>query len=124
MCHNNIDEIDAKLVFDAAKKGDKAALRIVHYSTDYIGIALANVVNLMDIDLILLEGGLSRAGNILTDNIYRSMEKRLMKYSNNKIDICVSELRMNATALGAGTLVLKQFVENGGLHNKMEISEV
>lgn len=109
----DVNKIEAKTIFDAAKQGDGLALDIVDKATNYIGIALANVVNLLDINLIILEGGLAKAGDILIRNISDAMKKHLIYPSDGKIRLLVSDLGSDAVAIGAATIILKQFIENG-----------
>ena len=59
-CGGVSERIDAKLVFEAAAKGDAAALSIVDKATDYIGIGLAMAINILDPDCIVLCGGLTK----------------------------------------------------------------
>lgn len=110
----DIDAIEAKTVFDAAKQGDELALEIVHEATEYIGIALASIINLLDPELIILEGGVAQAGEILTGNIQKAVGRRQMKYAGKHTRIVTSELGVNAAAVGAASFLLKKLVENGG----------
>lgn len=109
----DINKIEAKTVFDAAKKGDKLATEIIDKAANYIGLALANVVNLLDINLIVLEGGLAKAGDILTRKINASINRHLIHSSGEKVRLCVSDLSSDAVAIGAATIILKRFIENG-----------
>jgi len=108
----DIDNIEAKTVFDAAKAGDFLALEIITKASTYIGLALANVVNLLDISLVVLEGGLTKAGDILVSNIESAMNENLLHSSSKNVRLCVSDLGSDAVAIGAATIVLKRFFEN------------
>lgn len=59
----------AKDVFDAAKSGDAVALQIVDEACAILGSALANIACVADPEVIVIGGGVSRAGNILTDTV-------------------------------------------------------
>ena len=110
----DIDGIEAKTVFDAAKSGDMLALEIVHEAAEYIGIALANIINLVDPELIILEGGVARAGEILSGTIQKVVGRRKMKYAGTHTNIAISELGENSAAIGAASFLLKRLIENGG----------
>jgi Transcriptional regulator/sugar kinase len=107
-------KIDAKMVFDAAKQGDPLGLRIVGQSAEYIGIAIASIINFMEPELIILEGGVSRAGGILTANIEDVIRQRKMRHAGNLTRLAVSQLGKNATAIGAASFLLKALIEKGG----------
>ncbi len=114
LADNQLENIDAKIVFDAAKKNDPLALRIVNDAIEYIGIGLANYVNLLDPDMIILAGGLVNAGDILVEKIKHVSKVRQMKFAGRKVKIQVAQLGADATAVGAASLILKNFMESGG----------
>lgn len=114
LANGDMDCIDAKIVFDAAKQGDGLAWRIIQEAADYLGIALAGTINFFDPELIILTGGVTQAGNILLDSIKRSIASRQMKYAGGNTKILISGMGSDSAAVGAATLILKVFIENGG----------
>lgn len=110
----NPEAIEAKTVFDAAKQGDALALEIVNEAVEFIGIAIASIINFMDPELIILEGGVSRAGDILTEGVHKVVGRRQMKYAGKHTRIAISELGANAAAIGAASFLLKRLIESGG----------
>lgn len=112
--NGDLDEIDAKIVFDVAKEGDVVATQIVWAAIEYIGIGIANYINLLDPDLIILAGGLVNAGDILIEDIKRVIKVRQMRFAGQKVKIETAKLGENATAIGAATIVLKAFIDRGG----------
>ena len=57
--------ISAKTVFDAVKEGDKAAVEIAEKFGRYLGCALANLAVITDPAVIVIGGGVSKAGPVL-----------------------------------------------------------
>lgn len=106
-------QIEAKHIFEAAKQSDPLSLSIVNKATNYIGIALANVINLMDINLIILEGGMTHSGTFLLDKIQFSLRQHLIHFTEGKVKLVISNLGMDAVSIGAATIILKKFVESG-----------
>lgn len=111
--------INAKLIFDAAKAGDGLGREIVREATEYIGIAISNAVNFIDPELIILEGGVAKAGDILINGIKRIVERRQMKYAGRKLSIVASRMEEDAAAIGAAAVLLGELVENGGNLDRM-----
>ena len=111
--------INAKVIFDAAKMDDSLAKEIVREATEYIGIAIANAVNFIDPELIILEGGVAKAGDILIDGIKRVVERRQMKYAGRKLKIIASKLEDDAAAIGAASILIRELIENGGNAEKL-----
>ncbi len=111
--------IDAKMIFDAAKGGDRLAKEIVREATEYIGIAISNAVNFIDPELIILEGGVAKAGEILLNGIKRVVERRRMKYGGRKLRIVASKMEEDCAAIGAASILICELVENGGNLNRI-----
>lgn len=61
--------ITAKDILDAAKQGDKLAEAVVDKVAMYLGMALANVSCVVDTDMIVIGGGVSKAGSFLIEKI-------------------------------------------------------
>ena len=96
-------EVTAKAVFDAAKSGDELALKVVNELGDYIGKAAAFVAAVVDPDVFIIGGGVSRAGKILTDVIESSYQKYSFHISRNTPFILAS-LGNDGGMLGAALL--------------------
>jgi glucokinase len=58
-------KITARQVTDLAGRGDRAAVAALEYAARGLGVGIANVFNLLDPELILVGGGVSRAGSVL-----------------------------------------------------------
>jgi len=114
LAEDKLENIDAKMVFDAAKLKDPLAIQIIEEAIEYIGIGLASYINLLDPDMIILAGGLVNAGDILVERIKKVAKARQMKFAGRKVKIRVAKLGSDATAIGAASLILKSFLESGG----------
>lgn len=65
----SVSKIDAKAVWDAVKAGDELAMRIADRFCDHLGQGLATVANTVDPEVIVLGGGVSRAGGPLLERV-------------------------------------------------------
>ena len=65
----DINSINAKIIFDCAKEGDKIANLAVDRLVKYLSIGIFNIVNFMDPEVIALGGGVAGAGQFLLDMI-------------------------------------------------------
>ena len=63
------DNINGKIVVDAARQGDPAALSVFDRYTTYLALAVNNVVTFLDPEVIVLGGGVSQAGAFLADAV-------------------------------------------------------
>ena len=104
-CGGASERIDAKLVFEAAAKGDAVALSIVDKATDYIGIGLAMAINILDPDCIVLCGGLTRNGPLFFDRVAHSMQMRQMRQAGRHVTLRLGTRGDYGTAIGAAHII-------------------
>jgi glucokinase len=100
------DEIDAKVVYECAIKGDKIAKEVYRYTGEILGQALANFVMFSSPEAIVLFGGVIKAGDLILEPTREHMEKNLLPIFQNKVKLIFSELKeADAAILGASALV-------------------
>lgn len=98
-------EVSAKTVFDAVKAGDQVAEEIARQFGEYLGKGLANVANVVNPEVFVIGGGVSKAGEILLTFV----EPAFKKYA---FTICaeakfvLAELGNDAGIYGAAGLIL------------------
>lgn len=103
---SSLDElaiITAKDVFDAAKAGDELALKVVKEVGEYIGLAAAHISTVVDPDIFIIGGGVSKAGNILIDVVKDSFRTHAFHVSKN-IPFTLATLGNDAGMVGAALL--------------------
>ena len=66
---DTVAELSAKAVFDAYKEGDKTATEIVEKFGRILGKALSNIACVVDPEIFVIGGGVSKAGEVLIDVI-------------------------------------------------------
>lgn len=72
----SLENLTAKDIFDAAKDGDKIAAELVEKLCRILGTALANIASIVDPEVFVIGGGVSRAGAILIDGIKKHFTER------------------------------------------------
>lgn len=99
------EKLTCKDIFDEAKKGDALSLEIVNTTCKYLGIAIANLTAIVDPDVFLIGGGVSKAGDFLINKIdeYR---KQYNCISTEQVPILLATLGNDAGMYGAVKLVL------------------
>jgi len=66
------------LIFEAAKKGDLLSLMAVSRLSRYLAKGIVNIINMLDPEVIVLGGGVSKAGNFLLDMTREQVESELL----------------------------------------------
>ena len=96
-------------VLCAARAGDALAMAVVEETADYLAITMANLVCTLDPELMVISGDLAEYGDLLLDPI----RARLIGVLPHIPDIVLSQLRMDATVLGA--LAMALYETEGGV---------
>jgi glucokinase len=108
---NNIDinSITSKQIFEAAENNDALSLEAFRFTSEMLGMALADAVAYTSPDTIVLFGGLVNAGNLIIGQTKHYIEQNLLHIYKNKVTIVASQLpESDAAILGAASLVWKQ----------------
>ncbi|EGK13287.1 transcriptional regulator [Desmospora sp. 8437] len=95
----------------AAAEGDRLAVEELAETGRCLGIALANLINLLNPRKIILSGGMIAAGAFVLDPLRRTVEERVLSTPAKEVSIVVSELGERAGVIGAFTLVLQKWFE-------------
>ncbi len=99
-------EVNSKVVYECAIKGDSTAIEVFRYTGQKLGEALANFVMFSSPEAILLFGGVIKAGDFIMKPTKLHMERNLFPIFRNKVKLVFSELEeADAAILGASALV-------------------
>jgi glucokinase len=102
----SFDEIDAEMIFKAAIKGNKLAIKAFEHTGKILGYKLADVVSLTEPEAIFLYGGLAMAKDLIFKPAKKYMEEYMLGIYRNKVKLLPSKLNAgNAAVLGASSLV-------------------
>ncbi|MCI2048922.1 MAG: ROK family glucokinase [Lachnospiraceae bacterium] len=99
--------LTARLVLDEAKNGDKVAVKIAEQYGYYLGKGLAVVASVTNPEMIVLGGGVSRAGGILIDMLKPSFIKYCFPGARD-CKFALATLGNDAGMYGAARLVLQK----------------
>ena len=101
----NVDNIASKDVYDAAKEGDKLALKIFEFTGKILGRSFADFIAFSAPEAIVLFGGLARAKEFLLAPMEEAMNANVLPLWKNKVKIVFSQLKeSDAAILGASAL--------------------
>jgi glucokinase len=99
-------KVTAKDVFDAAKTGDQFALRIADEEAELLGMGIANVVSLVNPEMIILGGSVGSNASFLLPKIKSVMEQYAQPISSQTVQIVTSKLGADAGLFGAAYGIL------------------
>ena len=93
-------------MFDAVKENDAVAIEIAKEFGKYLGYALANLAAAVDPEIVVIGGGVSKAGTILLDYITESFMERVF-FANKECRFELARLGNDAGIYGAAKLILE-----------------
>ena len=101
----SLDKITSKDVYDAAKNGDKMALKIFEFTGRILGEKFADFIEFSAPEAIVLFGGLARSKEFLTEPIQKAMDENVLPLWRGKVKLVFSQLKeSDAAILGASAL--------------------
>lgn len=101
-------EITTDIVLQAFQAGDPALRQVITEVGCYLGIAVANLVGILNIERILIGGSIARFGEPLLEPIRQVMRQRSLSALANETYIGLSSLGQDSVIQGAGALLLSQ----------------
>lgn len=102
----NGDELTAERVYDAGRDGDELALMVFKRFGTYLGIGLANLINIIDPEIIVIAGGAVNGWDLFAADMQREVSERAVRATAQQVRIAAAECGDNAGLLGAARLAL------------------
>ncbi|MBQ7669082.1 MAG: ROK family transcriptional regulator [Clostridia bacterium] len=106
------DDIRASQIFEAANNGDSFAVSLIQEMGEKIGIGIANIINIFNPQLVIINGEIISTGEILLDPIRKVVKERGFKSLVNATDIVLSKLGNVAYLKGAVVLATEHIFED------------
>ncbi|MGL4988740.1 MAG: ROK family protein [Cetobacterium sp.] len=102
----DLNKLEAKHVFDEAKKGDKFSMDIVDYVSEYLAMGIGNILNIINPEVIILSGGVALAGDILLNKVKEKLHDYALAITIESLEIKLGELGNDAGIKGASALTI------------------
>ncbi|MCK5114741.1 MAG: ROK family protein, partial [Phycisphaerae bacterium] len=96
----------------ATAGGDRLALRVVEEAFDYLGRAVAGVVNILDPSTVILDNRLMQAGDDAVNSLQRSLTRNVSPFHSAKLQLSVSKVESHIGAIGGGVTVIDHCLED------------
>jgi N-acetylglucosamine repressor len=104
------EDIDARRVFEASKKGDRLANEIINEVAEYLSIGIDTLIKLFNTECIVLSGGLVQNGEMFLDKIRKLLMKYSMSAISRSVPVVLSEFGENAALMGSFSLILERIL--------------
>jgi predicted NBD/HSP70 family sugar kinase/predicted transcriptional regulator len=107
---SNMDNLDLKSVFIASREKDPIANTALDIAAKRLGIKIAYLVNLLNPEAVVVGGGLEEAGVDFLNKVNATVKDWAFREMTEDLKIFYSQLRENAVALGAASLVMQKLL--------------
>ena len=101
------ENLTAKMIFEAGQHGDELALEIFRRMGVYLGIGLANLINILNPEMIVIGGGVVNGWDLFEKHMHQQVEERAFPLLAARVKIERAKCGDDAGLLGAARLALK-----------------
>lgn len=102
--HYNPERMNAKIVFDAAREGDEAAVELFSKYVKYLSLGINSIISFLDPEIIVLGGGISKAGDFLLEAVRKELPNYVLFNALPYSRIEIASLGSEAGIIGAALL--------------------
>lgn len=100
----NIDAVNGRTAFDAVKRGDAAAAGVVDSFIESLAVGVANVINLLQPDVVCIGGGVSGEGDNLLIPLKERLDAMTFSVGSSKTLVTTAKFGNSAGIIGAALL--------------------
>lgn len=106
-CDNNLDNLVIENIIEAAKSGDTLAIELLEDASVNLGIRVAYLVNLFNPEIVIIGGGIEKAGSLFLEPLRRTVRKWAFEEPANVVKIIPAKLGEDSVALGAASIIIR-----------------
>ncbi|RKY39310.1 MAG: hypothetical protein DRP75_02555 [Candidatus Omnitrophota bacterium] len=108
LAKKKIENVNLRIIIQAAEENDALAKELIRRTGRSLGVRLAYLINLLDPELVIIGGGIEKAGEFLLSSIKETVRKWSFNHSLKKVKIVPAHLGEEVIAIGASNLALRQ----------------
>lgn len=108
LVNGNLELLALSHIIQAGRAGNPLARQVLAEAGQYIGLAIANALNLLDLEMVIIGGPLAEAGDLLLEPIRAEVARRSLPTVLGGAQVVLSALGPDAAAIGAASLVLHE----------------
>lgn len=109
----DMEKVTAQVIHTAAEQGDSLAKELIARTGYYVGVGLANLINIFNPERIVIGGGLSNIGNMLLAPAFKVAGERAYREAYQAVRFAPAELGQDSGVLGATVFALQEMKRIG-----------
>lgn len=103
-----LENVTMETVIQAAQNGDRLARELIEHAALQLAIRIAYLINLLNPEVVVVGGGLEKAGSLLLEPVWRAAKRYAHAEPASLVDILPGKLGDNAVVLGAACWVIRE----------------
>lgn len=108
LADGHLDTLTMETVIQAAHTGDQLAKELIEHSALQLGIRIASIVNLLNPEVVVIGGGIEKAGSLLLEPAWRAVKRYAYEEPASLVDVLPAKLGEYGVALGAACWVIRE----------------
>lgn len=109
------NSLNGKLIFNAAINGDPLAYEVTQEALYYLGLSIANMINFLDLEMIILEGGMTNSADYLLETLTPIIDKHQLKIGPSPL-LKISDFGEDSGVIGAGCLIIEKVLQHASIY--------
>ena len=107
LCGESPEKLNGRIIFDAYRRADRTAVKTVKKYAEYLSEGLANIINILQPQVLCIGGGISRSGDILIPLLQELVKDRIYSLDSARNTVLTAaKLDNDAGIIGAAKLGL------------------
>ncbi len=108
LVNGDLKKITPELITRAARQRDAFSVKLWEQTGTYLGIGLSGIVNIINPDMVIVGGGLSKAGKFIFKPLNRELKKRAMRQHLKVLKVQNADFNDDAGVIGAASLLERE----------------
>lgn len=104
-----LEEITAATVYEAVVQGDAYATEVMKDTAKFLGAGVANIINFLNPQMVVIAGGVTRAGDHLFTPLRAEVRRRAFRSAEERCEIVSATLPGTAGVVGAAAVFKKEY---------------
>ncbi|HET8656351.1 MAG TPA: ROK family protein [Longimicrobiaceae bacterium] len=108
MVNGRLDQITAATVYEAVTAGDAYATEVMKDTAKFLGTGIANIINVLNPEMVVIAGGVTRAGETLFAPLRAEVRRRAFRSAEERCRIVPAEMPGTAGVVGAAAVFKRE----------------
>jgi len=118
LVNGELSRILPSVIYRAADEGDELAIRMLGHVARYLGIGIANLVNIFNPKIVVIGGGIVKGRSYIEDIVRRTVSDRSFESCSSTLEIRFSSLATENTMKGAADMVFAEITQSVWLNQR------